>query len=42
MPFKTMSRVDPRNHVLDGVKILMGKGNLDGEGMPNMPDDILA
>jgi len=42
MPFRTLSRVDPRNHVLDGVEILMGKGTLEGEGTPNMPDDTLA
>jgi len=29
-----LSRMDPRNHVLDGVQIPMGRGNFDGKSMP--------
>jgi len=30
MPFGLRARVDPGNHVLDGVQIPMGKGNFEG------------
>jgi len=30
MPFVGLTRVGPRNHVLDGVKISMGSGNFGG------------
>ena len=31
MRFGMLSRVDQRNHVLDGVQIPMGRGNFEGE-----------
>ena len=35
MPFGTLSRVDPRNYVLDrGYKSPVGRGNFEGKGMP--------
>jgi len=34
MPFGMLSRVDPRNHVLDGVRSPMRTGNFEGKGMP--------
>jgi len=30
MPFGLRTRVSPKNHVLDGVKIPMGRGNFEG------------
>jgi len=33
MPFGMLSRVDPGNHVLDGVQMLPRKGALLGECM---------
>jgi len=32
MPIGTLSRVNPRNQVSDGVQIPMGRDNFDGEG----------
>jgi len=34
MPFGLWARMDPRNHVLDGVQIPMRMGNFEGEGWP--------
>ena len=41
IPFRLRTTVSSRNHVLDGVQVPMGRGNFEGEGMPDMPDDIL-
>jgi len=34
MPFGMLSRVGPRNHVLDGVSDSHGKGQFGGKDMP--------
>jgi len=39
MPFGLRTRVDPGNHVLDGVHIPMGRGNFEGgKGRPVVTD----
>jgi len=38
MPFGMLSRVDPRNHVLDGGQISLSEGAiLRGKACPDMP-----
>ena len=38
MPFGMLSRVDPRNHVLDGGQISLSEGAiLRGRACPDMP-----
>ena len=42
MRFGMLSRVDQRNHVLDGVQIPMGRGNFEGERhAPTCPTTLL-
>jgi len=35
MPFELRTRLGPGNHVLDGVQILYGRSNFEGEGGAN-------
>jgi len=34
MPFRMLCRMDPRNHVWDGIQIPAGRDNFEGGGMP--------
>jgi len=41
MPFEMLTRVDPRNHVLDGVQISMERAIFEGEGhAPTCPTTL--
>jgi len=42
MPFGMLNRMDPMDHVFDGVQIPVGRGNFEVNGMPAMPDDALT
>jgi len=40
MPFRILSQLDLRNHILDGCPDPpMGRGNFEGKGHPGMPDN---
>ena len=36
MPFGLWAEIGPRNHVLDGVQIPMGRGNFEGKRRPTV------
>jgi len=43
MPFRMLCRMDPRNHVWDGIQIPAGRDNFEGGGAcPGMSDDTLT